>query len=201
MNVLPSIECMSHRRRQSSIHGGPGSTYEGPLPEISLARGSPRGWRPPISSFCWSEQNNLAYPPASGLPHLRTAVARYLGARLAMQVEPEDTLVTNGATQAIDVVVSCLKTRRLHRSALTVLFLTPTWMTIPFNQIIEKGGRCLQVPLQFESSGRWILDLDHFDRCLRQRPDAVFLVIPSNCFHCKEFLICLLGMGSRVSLT
>jgi aspartate/methionine/tyrosine aminotransferase len=79
------------------------------------------------------------------------------------------------------VVSSCLRERKRRRGPLSVLFPTPTWMTIPFNQVLKKGGRCGQVAGTFDAgAGEWTLDLQRFEEQLRRRPDAVFAVYPSN---------------------
>ncbi len=182
MSTLTATKSLGRLKRLSAIHSGPGVHYDGTLPVISLARGSPRCWGPPLVAPGWIGGDAVPYPPPAGLPSLRRAVGRYLSDRLDVPVDSDEVFITNGATQAIDVVSSCLRSRKVpSRSPLRVLFLTPTWMTIPFNQILEKGGRCGQIPASFEAeTGTWSTDLSFLELALRRRPDAVFIVYPSN---------------------
>ena len=105
-------------RRRSAIHTGPGVDYVGSLPIISLARGSPQCWCPPDVNPGWTDSRANPYPPAipdpptGGLPSAREAVAHYLRTRLSLAVGAEEVLVTNGATQGIDVVSSYLCERK-----------------------------------------------------------------------------------------
>ncbi len=182
MSFLEKVKWMSGTRRRSAIHSGPGTEYTGPLSIISLARGSPRCWGPPDVSPDWTRGQAIPYPPACGEPQLREAVARYLHVRLELTVDADEILITNGATQGIDVASSCLYHRRGRQSSpFSVIFPTPTWWTLPFNQIVSLGGRCYQIPATFNPlTKRWSFDLNLFEAYLREEPDAVFLVLPAN---------------------
>ncbi|MBL8274746.1 MAG: aminotransferase class I/II-fold pyridoxal phosphate-dependent enzyme, partial [Xanthomonadales bacterium] len=63
-------------------------------------------WRRALSRA--AEDTDPDYPPAEGLPLLRSAIAGYLGRRRGLTVDAEDVIVTAGVQQAIDLVARAL---------------------------------------------------------------------------------------------
>ncbi|WP_200922055.1 aminotransferase [Novosphingobium sp. Leaf2] len=78
---------------------------------INLGQGFPDGPVPPALLDAGARalhERSSQYPPSSGLPELRGAVARFYAQRQGLVVEPGDVIVTSGATEAIAAAVLAL---------------------------------------------------------------------------------------------
>jgi GntR family transcriptional regulator/MocR family aminotransferase len=63
-------------------------------------------WRKAISRAAADQL--LSYPPAAGLPRLRTLLARHLRDERGVMADPEDVIIVSGAQQALDLAARVL---------------------------------------------------------------------------------------------
>lgn len=116
---------------------------------------------------------NNQYGPGRGLPELRRAVADDRTRRLGHDVDPDDVLVTVGATEGIAAAVLGLVDRGRE-----VVVLEPTYDA--YTAAVELAEAVTRpVPLRIEN-GRWTLDRDAFAAALADSPAAVILNSPHN---------------------
>jgi N-succinyldiaminopimelate aminotransferase len=116
---------------------------------------------------------NNQYGPGRGLPELRVAVADDRRRRLGHDVDPQDVLVTVGATEGIAAAVLGLVDRGRE-----VVVLEPTYdaysAAIGLAEAVARPVRLLL------DGGRWHLDRERFAAAVADGPAAVILNSPHN---------------------
>jgi aspartate/methionine/tyrosine aminotransferase len=172
--------------RTSWIHSGPGVSYKGRLSAQSLGRGTPGFYGPaspspeePLHCSAFSlEGRPIKYPATAGEPDLRKLVAQYCS-NFGFLCSPDDIILCNGGTQAI--LLSLLYLHQSFPNSLRCGFFTPTWLTLPLNQLSLLGGTHIEIPSLLGSSNTWDLDRDLVcDLCARGAINMAFVVNPSN---------------------
>ncbi len=165
--------------RASLIHAG--LQNAGDTPSISLGRGTP-GFFGPVAS---ARVNDLTfscggtpdrYPNGVGDENLRSLVARQFSRVCGAAVQADELIITNGATQALDLLFREWGFRAGGR--VNVAVLTPTWCVLPCNQIRLAGGRVLEIPSRRDATG-WRIDMTAAETAL-QEADMLFIVTPGN---------------------
>ena len=134
----------------------------------------------------------ILYPPISGVQHLKKLISKYLGRYIIdEEPNPEDILITNGATQGLFATFSALNIayRTLYYNRRIIYgLLTPCWRTIPENQIRLLNGVVKEIPMPFSIDpsksgciGTWKIDLDQIrDLVEKNYLDAILLDNPVN---------------------
>ncbi|WP_291480539.1 aminotransferase class I/II-fold pyridoxal phosphate-dependent enzyme [Corynebacterium sp.] len=116
---------------------------------------------------------NNQYGPGRGMPELRRAVAEDRRRRLGHQVDPEDVLVTVGATEGIAAAVLGLVDRGRE-----VVVLEPTYDA--YSAAIDLAEAVARPVRLLLDGGRWHLDRDRFAAAVADGPAAVILNSPHN---------------------
>lgn len=114
------------------------------------------------------EPGLLAYGIEQGEGRFRAALAEFLAARTAAPVDPESLLVTNGASQALDLVCTLFT-----RAGDAVLVEEPTYFLA---LKIFADHRLRVLPLPMDARG---LDLEAAAEALRREQPALLYTIPT----------------------
>jgi aspartate/methionine/tyrosine aminotransferase len=148
---------------------------QGGRPMIFLNIGEPDFTAAPLvldaAARCMAEQRTQ-YTQATGLPALREAIARWYGARFALDIAPERIVVTAGASAALQLV-----TLALVDAGDEVLLPDPSY---PCNRhfVAAAGGRPVLLPSDPEQ--RFQLDAQAVRSAWGPRTRGVLLASPSN---------------------
>ncbi|WP_327070941.1 pyridoxal phosphate-dependent aminotransferase [Kitasatospora sp. NBC_01250] len=127
----------------------------------------------------WSSEEFAIAPhqhaPPAGVPELRTAFAEALTARRGAPVQPEQVLVTNGATHAIAVVLHAIL-----RPGDEVLVLSPQWL-FATGLVWAAGGVPREVPVFLELGADPDFDfVAAIERAVTPRTRAIYFNNPNN---------------------
>lgn len=110
-------------------------------------------------------------PPSLGHVPLREAIAAKLERENAVRVDPDNVIVTNGAMQALYVIMTAF----LDPGDEVVMF-SPVSI---FNGIVELvGGRCVYVPTSEEEM--WRFDPAAFEKAITPRTKLAIVHTPAN---------------------
>ncbi|MBT2135795.1 aminotransferase [Croceibacterium sp. LX-88] len=144
------------------------------LGAINLGQGFPDLPEPPelleAAQRALVEKSNQ-YPPMRGLADLRDAVARYYAREQGLQIEPEEVIVTSGATEALAAAIFAF----LRPGDEAILFQPFYDAYLP---LVERaGGVARTVSLV---PPRWSLPLDRFEAAIGPRTRLVILNTPNN---------------------
>jgi aspartate/methionine/tyrosine aminotransferase len=144
------------------------------LGAINLGQGFPDLPEPPelleAAQRALVEKSNQ-YPPMRGLVDLRDAVARYYAREQGLQIEPEEVIVTSGATEALAAAIFAF----LRPGDEAILFQPFYDAYLP---LVERaGGVARTVSLV---PPRWSLPLDRFEAAIGPRTRLVILNTPNN---------------------
>jgi len=118
------------------------------------------------------DPRNHRYTPASGLPELREAIAAKTARDSGYQVQPSQTLVTNGGKQAVYEAFATLLDPGDE-----VLVPAPYWVTYP-EAIALAGGVAVVVPTTIEAGFR--VTVDQLEAARTSRTKVLLMVSPSN---------------------
>src|SRR3984885_11342880 len=112
------------------------------------------------------------YPPAAGLPELRSAIAAKTARDSGYQVTADQVLVTNGGKQAVYQTFATLLDPGDE-----ALLPAPYWTTYP-EAIALAGGKTVVVPTD-ESTG-YLASVEQLDAACTDRTKLLVFVSPSN---------------------
>lgn len=115
---------------------------------------------------------NHKYTANPGLPTLRAAVAAYTREHSAVEVDPSEVVVTNGAKQAVFQTFAALVDPGDE-----VLLPSPHWVTYPAG-IELAGGEPVTVATTADTGFK--VSVDDLERARTDRTVAVVFVSPSN---------------------
>ncbi|WP_115790148.1 PLP-dependent aminotransferase family protein [Arthrobacter silvisoli] len=146
-----------------------------PKAMIDLTPGRPSGepfrdrewraaWRKAIA-----EPVQIQPPPASGMPALRAALARHLGASRGLTVDAADIVITAGTSDALQLIVTAL---RSTAGAPRVFVEDPGYPTA--RRVLKAAGALVEA-IPVGEDGTKVRRLN----ALRSRPDAILLT-PSH---------------------
>ncbi len=148
-----------------------------PVPKamIDLTPGRPSGepFRDPEWKAAWKkaigEPVQVELPPALGMPALRTALARHLGASRGLTVDAGDIVITAGTSDALQLIATALRSRT---GAPRVLVEDPGYPTA--RRVLTAAGALVEaIPVGEDGSEARRLN------ALGSRPDAILLT-PSH---------------------
>ncbi|KAH7844377.1 hypothetical protein Vadar_027319 [Vaccinium darrowii] len=112
------------------------------------------------------------YSPTVGLPQTRKAISEYLSLDLPYKLSPDDTFVTSGCTQAIDVALSILA-----RPGVNILLPKPCF---PIYELCA-AFRNLEIRHYDLLPNRgWEVDLDDVEALADQNTVAMVIINPGN---------------------
>jgi aspartate aminotransferase len=115
---------------------------------------------------------NHHYTQNAGLPPLREAVAEYTGRYSGVEVEPAQTLITNGGKQAIFQALAALVDPGDE-----VLMPAPYWVTYPAAIELAEG---VPVPVPSSPERGFKVSVDDLEAERTDRTVALVFVSPSN---------------------
>lgn len=143
-----------------------------PGDRIELGIGQPDPKLLPASLFesARVDQLNLAYGFEAGDGRFRQCLAAWLGRHYNVAVAPESLMITNGSSNALDMIGT-----RLGRTNKTVLVEDPTYF-IARRQLADHGFTVTAVPM--DDGG---VDLAALERLIHTHRPAFFYTIPT--FH------------------
>ncbi len=151
----------------------PTVTQLAPPPDrIDLGIGQPDPALLPASLFrdLTCPPDNLAYGAEIGDGRFLRALARWLEQHYGTAVEPEDLMVTNGSSNALDMIC-----HRFARRGDTVLVEDPTYF-LARRQLADHGLEAVAVPM--DSGG---VDPQQLEALIRHHQPAFFYTVPT--FH------------------
>ena len=143
-----------------------------PDDRIELSIGQPDPALLPASLFDSTrvDPRNLAYGYEAGDGRFRDSLAAWLGRHYSAPVAPESLMITNGSSNALDMICT-----RLGQSNKTVLVEDPTYF-IARRQLADHGFTVTAVPM--DDGG---VDLAALERLIHTHRPAFFYTIPT--FH------------------
>ncbi|WP_086739999.1 aminotransferase [Erythrobacter colymbi] len=103
------------------------------------------------------EERSNQYPPATGLPELRGAVARWYGRHQGLALDPDEVVITSGATEALAASLLAL-----IRPGDEVLLFAPLYDA--YLPLVERAGGTAKVLRLALPSGR--IDREAFDAAI-----------------------------------
>ncbi len=145
---------------------------------INLGQGFPDSDGPPdmleIARRAIADGVNQ-YPPGSGVPELRAAIAAARQRDQGQRFDPDtEVLVTVGATEAVAAAVLALA-----EPGSEVLMLEPYYDSYPA-VVAMAGARAVAVPLVRDPTGRFALDLDRLADAVTDRTRLMLINSPHN---------------------
>src|ERR1041384_6497421 len=144
---------------------------------IYLNIGDPQafGFKPPpdvIEAVARATRDKFTgYSHSAGLREAREVIARYATA-LGAETSPDDTLITSGASEAADLVLTALV-----NPGDEVLLPAPSYPIYP--AIINKLGAITRY-YQLNHETNWQPSVDEVSSLINQRTRAIILINPSN---------------------
>src|SRR5882724_3669237 len=133
------------------------------------------GFRPPehvVAAVASALRDNFTgYAHSAGLPEARTAVARY-ATSLGAPTEPAQVLLTSGASEAADLVLTALVNEGDQ-----VLLPAPGYPIYP--AILNKLG-AIACYYHLESDGGWQPSITEIESLITERTRALLLINPNN---------------------
>ena len=119
-----------------------------------------------------ADARNHHYTAAAGLPEMREAVAEATKLYSALEVEPQQVLITNGGKQAVYTAFAALLDPDDE-----VLLPAPYWVTYP-EAVSLAGGRPIEVPSTTESGYKVTPEV--LEQYRTERTKLLVFVSPSN---------------------
>lgn len=118
------------------------------------------------------DPRNHHYTPTAGLPDLREAVAANTLEHSAVEVSPEQVLITNGAKQAVYLGMAALLDPGDE-----VLVPAPYWVTYPEAAALSGG---VPVPVDATESSGFKVTVQQLDELVSPKTKMLVFVSPSN---------------------
>lgn len=145
-------------------------------PTISLGAGEPDFPTPPhiveAARQAALDPANHHYTPNNGLPELREAVAQYTNEFSGTPVDAAQTLVTNGAKQAVYLGLAAILD-----AGDEVLVPAPYWVTYP--EASQLAG-ATPVAIETDAAAGFKVSIEQLERATSERTKALIFVSPSN---------------------
>ena len=136
---------------------------------------SPKYPLPIDSSFYEKHQHFNQYCNTFGIHSLREALAEKLQTDNQLQLEKENILITNGATNALSISMMAL-----IEPGDEVIILTPAWPFF-FGMVKVAGGQIIEVPIYTKLFDDPQLDIvDYLRKFISTRTAAIYLNTPNN---------------------
>src|SRR5258705_2663611 len=133
------------------------------------------GFRPPehvVAAVASALRDNFTgYAHSAGLPEARTAVARY-ATSLGAPTEPAQVLLTSGASEAADLVLTALVNEGDQ-----VLLPAPGYPIYP--AILNKLG-AVACYYQLDSTNAWQPSVEEISQLINKRTRAILMINPNN---------------------
>jgi len=127
------------------------------------------------SSFYEKHQHFNQYCNTFGIHSLREALAEKLQTDNQLQLEKENILITNGATNALSISMMAL-----IEPGDEVIILTPAWPFF-FGMVKVAGGRIVEAPIYTKLFDDSQLDIaDYLRKFISTRTAAIYLNTPNN---------------------
>ena len=148
------------------------------VPIVDFGLGDPREPTAPIirDALVDGLRETMGYPKAAGLPELRVAIARWLGRRFGVELDPEREIVpTYGAKEAIFGLAQIVVDRSAGRDLVVV--------TEPGYPVPERGARFAGadvVALPLRESSDFLPDIDSVPGSVWRRAAIVWVNYPNN---------------------
>ena len=117
-------------------------------------------------------RGDTQYTGNRGLPELRENICRYLKERFSVEYSPEHTLVTVGASEAIDLSV-----RAICEAGDEILVPQPSYVS--YSPIVAlAGGKSVALPCVEENG--FIVTPEAIERAVTEKTKAIILPYPNN---------------------
>ena len=141
---------------------------------ISLGVGEPdflTPWNIRDEAIYRLEKGHTTYTSNLGLYELRSEISSYLSTQFSLSYSPEELLVTNGVSEAVDIVM-----RAFVNEGEEVILPEPTYVC--YRPLIELCGG-VAVPLD-TSSNDFIPRADQIESLISKKTKAIILSYPNN---------------------
>lgn len=143
---------------------------------ISLGVGEPdfvTSWAIREASILSLEQGYTAYTANAGLLELRREICKYMDRRFDVHYSPKDeTLVTVGASQALDLAV-----RAIVNPGDEVIIVEPCF--VAYESIVALAGG-VPVPVRTTSENEFKLQPEQIEEVITPRTKAILICSPNN---------------------
>ena len=141
---------------------------------INLGQGFPDGPPPPdlieAAARALAERSNQ-YPPAFGVPELREEICRFYARRQALELRPDQVIVTSGATEALAATILALV-----KPGDEVILFQPAYDSYA-PMIRRAGGQPVSVRL---TPPEWPYVAEDIERAITSRTRLLILNDPLN---------------------
>lgn len=146
------------------------------LPDaISLGVGEPdfaTPWDVRSAAIRSLQKGYTQYTSNRGLKELRSLIARYLSERFALEVSPEQTIITVGASEGIDLAL-----RATCDCGDEILLPDPAYVS--YAPIVNLCGG-VPVSVKCSAENGFILTPEAIERAVTKRTKAIILAYPNN---------------------
>ncbi|MBI4313566.1 MAG: pyridoxal phosphate-dependent aminotransferase [Candidatus Omnitrophica bacterium] len=142
---------------------------------VNLAGGEPDFDTPdPVkqAAIAAIQEGFTKYTPTAGIPELRTAIARQLAANIGVTYQPAETVVTNGAKQALYNALQVL-----CQPGDEVLIPSPYWVSYP--EMVKLAG-ATPVFVPTAAADQFRLTVEAVERAITPKTRLLLLNSPSN---------------------
>ena len=118
------------------------------------------------------ERGHTYYTSNSGLPELRSEIAKYMNRRFGLEYSPGEVLVTVGGSEAIDVAV-----RALVNPGDEVIIPSHYWLTYP--ELVKlAGGKCVYA--KTEAKNGYKITAKELEEKITSKTKCLILNSPNN---------------------
>jgi alanine-synthesizing transaminase len=134
------------------------------------------------------------YAPSAGIPQAREAVARE-ALRRGMKMSPDDVIITSGASEAADIVLSSMLEPDDE-----VLVPSPGYPL--YTAILAKIG-AKEVSYQLDPNNNWQPSVDDIRALINNRTRAIVIINPNNptgAIYSKDNLLEVLSVANQAGL-
>lgn len=146
---------------------------------ISFAQGIPVFPTPPEikKELVKIMKKNLTdyYTSGYGILELRNEIVKKLGEFNKIEANPNEIIVTHGATQAMIVILLALLEKEDE-----VIVITPDYASHFTQLIIAQKGIYLKEVAMKEVNGEWQVDFDVLEKAISQKTKAIIFTNPNN---------------------
>lgn len=142
---------------------------------ISLGVGEPdfvTPWNAREAAIRSLHQGFTQYTGNRGLPELRELISRYLKKRFNVEYSPDRTIITVGASEAIDLAL-----RAICETGDEILVPEPSYVSYSPTVILSGGT---PVPVQCVADNDFILTPEMLERSITPKTKALILPFPNN---------------------
>lgn len=155
------------------------------LPVIHLGAGEPKS-KIPIDAVIAASSTivsaDVRYTPSDGIRPLKKAIVRYTEENYDLTVAPENVLVSSGAKQVLDVILTTILNQQDE-----VIILAPYWVSYPEMVKMKYGIPIVVTP----EDGRYHPRIEDIEQKLSSYTKAIIVNSPNNpsgLVYSKEFI-------------